>query len=112
MKDRLARHAAELEKLFGKKKGLNIEDDDYEEEEDPEDSDLEIEIDALYKLVQRNAAMLKGEEIKIEDKVQDFLETNEEADDSERQRLEREEEERERARLKKEWMDEQNKKFE
>lgn len=31
LKDRLARHAAELEKLFGKKKGLNIDDEDYEE---------------------------------------------------------------------------------
>ena len=112
LKDRLGRHAAELEKLFGKKKGLSIEDDDYEEEVDHDDSDLELEIDALYKLVQRNAALLKGEDVQIEEKNQDFLDSNEEMDDAGKRRLERDEEERERERLKKEWMDSQNKKFE
>jgi hypothetical protein len=63
--------------------------------------------------VQRNAALSKGEDVVIEEKQnRDFLEKNGEEDDAERRRREREEEERERERLKKEWMDAQNKKFE
>lgn len=43
LKDRLGKHAAELEKLFGVKRSANL-GEEYEESDEEDDSDLEFEI--------------------------------------------------------------------
>lgn len=104
LKDRLGKHAAELEKLFGRKKGMAIEQDEYEDS-DESDEELEQEIDELYKLVQRHQALLKGEEVKIEEKAPELDDKEIEIDDAEKRRQEREQEEREKEELTQKWLE-------
>jgi hypothetical protein len=56
--------------LFGKKRGMRVEED--EEESSEPDSDLEFEIQELYDLVKRNVSLLKGEEVQINEKQKDL----------------------------------------
>lgn len=82
LKDRLGKHAAELEKLFGKKrsKGLGGEEDEYETS-DEDDSDLEFEIQELYDMVKRNLGLLRGEDVKLDDRKGPELEAKEDDED-------------------------------
>ena len=68
LKDRLGRHAAELESLFGKKRGAKLEEE-YEESDEEDDSDLEFEIQELYNKVKRNLALMKGEDVVVPEKT-------------------------------------------
>ena len=107
LKDRLGKHAAELEKLFGRKKSMNLEDNEYEDS-DSDDKELEQDVEDLYKLVKRHHAMLKGEEVKIEEKTPVLEDKDIEIDDAEQRRLDREREEREKEEMTQKWLDQQN----
>lgn len=56
--------------MFGKKRGMRVEED--EEESSEPDSDLEFEIQELYDLIKRNLSLLKGEEVQINEKQKDL----------------------------------------
>lgn len=83
---------------------MDLEHEDYLDS-DESDEELEQEIDELYKLVQRHQALLKGEEVKIEEKAPDLDEKEIEIDDAEQRRQEREREEREKEEMTQKWLD-------
>jgi len=89
---------------------MNLEDDEYEDS-DSGDEELEQEVEELYKLVQRHLALLKGEDVKIDEKAPDLDDKDIEVDDAEQRRLEREREEREKEEMTQKWLDQQNKNF-
>ena len=51
-------------------------------------------------MIVRNSALLKGEEPKMEEKAEDFLEEPNQIDDAEKRRLEFQGEEKEKAKIK------------
>ena len=122
LKDNLAKHLREINKLFGKKtidQG-NIFSDDNEESSDDDNDALNRHIADLKKLVDQNAALLKGEyrpESAISSAGQDILEPGEGQGETEQQKADRIEAERnEYQQQQKEelnqWGEEQNRKFE
>ena len=100
LKDNLAKHLREINKLFGKKtidQG-NIFSDDNEESSDDDNDALNRHIADLKKLVDQNAALLKGEyrpESAISSAGQDILELgNDGQGETEQQKADRIEAER------------------